>query len=321
MPEKTLNIENGIISYSIEQEKAIITGFQGFAASLTVPSQIEGAPVAAIHRKAFLSCKTLCSVLLPCSLEEVGDWAFAHCDSLTEISFPRQQIRFGRAVFKDCGSLKRIVVRDSQDDSVREENASDTSGKTATEEAEAAGPPCSELLAAAVTMLEAPYLLDIPTAGSREWLEQWDIRLLSVLRAPDAEGYISQSVYGEEDYIGTDLEEFTSKKRKTKVRLSFLRLLHPQCLSPALKEELEQYLRSLTKGQSTEETWQVIRQEHGSHREYYSLFANLGCLTDENIDGILADIGEDSPEMKAFFLQHRQTQRQGTEDFFESLEL
>lgn len=340
MPEKTLNIENGTISYSIEQEKAIITGFQGFSANLTVPSQIEGAPVAAIHRKAFLSCKTLCSVLLPHSLEEVGDWAFAHCDSLTELSFPRQQIRFGRAVFKDCGSLKRIAVRERAHEVQAEDSAKEDcqglrrmmTGKTENracgaclsgtgDRATAMVSPFAELLAAAVTMLEAPYLLDIPMAGSREWLEQWDIRLLSILRAPDAEGYISQSVYGEEDYIGTDLEEFTSKKRKTKVRLSFLRLLHPQCLSPALKEELEQYLRSLTKGQSTEETWQVIRQEHGSHHEYYSLFAELGCVTEDNLDGILEDMGEDSPEMKAFFLKYAGERRGSAQDFFQGLEL
>lgn len=337
MYEKELSLENGTISYIINQEKAIITGFHGFAASLALPSLIEGYPVTAIERKAFLSCKSLCGILVPDSVEEVGDWAFAHCDSLTEVSFPRRKVRFGRAVFKDCGSLARIVVRESvcgnrrqAGDSVEEDCRSlarmvaaehDGSGEGAPGVGNGEEPPCAELLAAAVTMLDAPYLLDIPAAGSGEWLEQWDIRLLSVLRASDSEGYISQSVYGEEDYIGTDLEEFMGARRKTKVRLAFLRLLHPQGLSPSLREELEQYLRSLTKGQATEEAWQVIREEYSSHREHYSLFAELGCITEDNLDGILADIGGDSPEMKAFLLKYAGERHGDAQDFFLGLEL
>nr|WP_296485916.1 hypothetical protein [uncultured Acetatifactor sp.] len=52
-------------------------------------------------------------------------------------------------------------------------------------------------------MLDAPYLLNIPGAGSREWLEK-----------------------------------FTSDRRKAKVRLAFLCLLNSQGLGPILKEEL-----------------------------------------------------------------------------------
>ncbi len=339
MTEKQIDIENGTISYRTEQEKAIVTGFRGFAANLSLPSRIQGYPVTAIDRKAFLSQKSLWGICLPDTVQEVGDWAFAHCGSLAEISFPKREVRFGRAVFKDCGSLQRIVVREpdcgSGGQTAREDSRGEALGKPdwgmsaplhdrlPGESAPGGGekPSCAELLAAAVTMLEAPYLLDVRRAGSREWLEQWDIRLLSVLRAADAEGYISQSVYGEEDYIGTDLEEFTGARRRTKVRLSFLRLLRPQHLHPALREELEQYLRSLTKGRSTEETWEVIRQEHGSHREHYSLFAQLGCITEDNFQGILEDMGEDNPEMKAFFLKYRGERREGEGDFFDALEL
>ena len=295
MTEKRLDMENGTIRYRIEKDRAVITGFQGFAANLALPAQIEGCAVAVVDRKAFLSRKSLCTIVMPDSVEEVGDWAFAHCDSLREVSFPGRQVRFGRAAFKDCSSLGRIAVR----------------GNAAFS---------AELLAAAVTMMDAYYLLNLCGAGSGEWLEQWDIRLLSILRASDAEGYISQSVYGEEDYIGTDLEEFTNARRKVKVRLAFLRLLHSHGLDSSLRAELEQYLRSLTKGQAGEEAWQVVREEHGSHREYYSLFAELGCISQDNFPGILGDIGENSPEMKAFFLKYMGEQRTET-DFFDGLEL
>ena len=104
------------------------------------------------------------------------------------------------------------------------------------------------------------------------------------------------------------------------MRLAFLRLLHSHGLDSSLRAELEQYLRSLTKGQAGEEAWLVVREEHGSHREYYSLFAELGCISQDNFPGILGDIGENSPEMKAFFLKYMGEQRTET-DFFDGLEL
>ena len=37
--------------------------------------------------------------------------------------------------------------------------------------------------------------------------------------------------------------------------------------------------------------------------------------------GILEDMGEDNPEMKAFFLKYRGERREGEGDFFDALEL
>ncbi len=51
------------------------------------------------------------------------------------------------------------------------------------------------------------------------------------------------------------------------------------------------------------------------------MFAELGCIRQDNFDGILGDIGENSPEMKAFFLKYMGERRKETGDFFESLEL
>lgn len=284
-------------------ERAEVTGYSGQDIRLEVPPQIEGYPVSCIARKAFLGKKDLYAVALPESVEEIGDWAFANCTGLVEVSLPKREIRFGRAVFKNCGKLKRIGVR--------EKNRMPHGEKCCEE---------PELLAAAVTLLDAYYLLDPKTAGSLEWLGKWDRKLSSVLRTSDQEGYISQSVYGEEDYIGTDLEEYISERRKEKVRLAFLRLLHPRGLSAALREELETLLRSFTRGCGGGETWQVLLGEHGGDREYCRLFAELSCINGENFDGILQDMGEEHPEMKAFFLKFWEDQH-GAEDFFQGLEL
>ena len=115
-------------------------------------------------------------------------------------------------------------------------------------------------------MLDAPYLLNIPGAGSREWLEK-----------------------------------FTSGQAQSQSKAGFPVPSQLSGFRSHSERGTGQYLRSLTKGRATEETWQVARQEY-SQRAYYSLFGKLRCITEGNFDEILWGIEEDSPEMKAFFL-------------------
>lgn len=293
MQEKELAVTGGSVYYRIENGKVIITRFQGNAVEVRLPERIEGVPVACIGKKAFLSRKNLRRVFLPDSMEEIGDWAFAYCGGLKEVVLPCGEIRFGRAVFMECGSLERLSGTHAQ----------------------------GELLAAAVTAFDAYYLLDLQSAGSREWLAKWDHRLMAVMQTSDTEGYSKQVLCGEEDYGSTDLAAYISGRRKQKIRLAFLRLLYPEALAKDNRAVLEAYLRKYTKGsEAGEEAWQVVLEEHGNDRAYYSLFAELGCITEENFEGSLSDIGEENPEMKAFLLRYKE-EKLGVGDFFADLEL
>ncbi|MCM1569616.1 MAG: leucine-rich repeat domain-containing protein [Roseburia sp.] len=281
--------------YIVEREHVVITGWSGLSSELEIPGCIAGRPVTGIGKKAFLSKKNLRQISLPDTLEEVGDWAFAYCDNLERAELPERKLSFGKTVFLECRKLRFLRVRRK-------------------------GEAVAALLAAAVTMCDAYYLLDTQEAGNGEWLEKWDARMLSVLQEADSEGYSRQVLCGEEDYGSTDLNAYLSRKRKGKVRLLLLRLLYADGLSQKVREEMEHYLLSHTKGCESEETWQVILAEHGEDRAYYELFARLGCLREENLEGILRDIGEAYPEMKAYFLRYRE-QRLGYQDFFAGLEL
>lgn len=293
MQEKELEITGGSLYYGIENGRITITRFQGTASEVRLPEQIEGMPVSRIERKAFLSRKNLRRVFLPDSLEEIGDWAFAYCGGLKEVRLPCIELRFGKSVFMECGSLERLTGTRAQ----------------------------GELLAAAVTAFDAYYLLDLQSAGSREWLAKWDNRLMAVMQTPETEGYSKQVLCGEEDYGSTDLAAYTSGRRRQKARLAFLRLLFPEALSNDNRAMLEAYLRGHSTGSASgEEAWQVILDEHGDDRAYYSLFAELGCITEENFDRSLEDIGEEYPEMKAFFLRYKE-EKLGVKDFFAGLEL
>ncbi len=305
MQEKEWKLAEASLYYEIETgpggDSVRLTRFQGISSRVEVPGRIEGLPVRTVGRKAFLSKKNLRRICLPDTVEEIGDWAFAYCDHLEEAVLPHREVRFGRAVFMECKNLQRIDAGEGQ------------------RETEGSSFP-AELLAAAVVSMDAAYLLDMKAAGTGEWLEKWDARLYSVIHTPDQEGFSRQVLCGEEDYGSTDLAAYVSSRRREKARLCLLRLLFNQGLGLRMKEELEGYLRAHTKGRGGEEAWQVILKEHGNHREYYRLFTDIGCVTEENLSGILTDIGGEYPEMKAYFLRCWEADS-GAEDFFAALEL
>lgn len=297
MNEKELEISGGSLFYEIKDEKVNITRYNGVASEVIVPDQIGPYPVVSVGKKAFLSKKNLRKVVLPSGLVQIGEWAFAYCSNLQEVSVPVQAVAFGRAAFLECGSLCRIAPR------------LESYGASAFQ---------PELLACALTVFDAYYLADLPQVGSREWLAGWDAKLVSLLHASDRSGYSKQVLCGEEDYGSTDLNAYMSRSREKKVRLSFLRLLHPTGLAASLEQELKEYLLSHTKGCETEESWNVCLREYGDDREVYSLFSEIGCVNDGNISGILEEIGDLHPEMKAYFLKMAGGE---STSFFDSLEL
>ncbi len=278
-----------------------VTGCGGTAPKVEVPAEVDGKLVVEIVKKAFLSRKNIRELILPATVRKVGDWAFAYCGKLEKVVLPGTVKEIGKDVFANCGVLQRV-------DSLEESGCHSWSKDV------------SYLLAAAVKDLEAYYLLEPMAAGEPEWLAKWDARLLAVMEEDDHEGYQKQVLCGEEDYGSTDLGAFLAGKRKKKVRLSMLRLRYSQGLSEELRAYLTNYLLTHTKGCESEEAWQVLLQECAQDRESWELFLDLGCGTKENMDAMLADMGEACPEMKAYFLRY-QAEKLGYEDFFAGLEL
>ena len=349
MKELEYQIPDGSLYFTKQGEGLEVTHYQGLAGHVEIPERIAGrkempgavadaegpdtcadaeAPVKSIGKKAFLSKKYLRSVTIPESVTEVGDWAFAYCDALREVTFEGRGVTFGKSVFLECPNLRCVRFPGIL-------TAKAPSGKAsgldmATLPCGGAGDLASmgrtycdgigALTAAAVTQMESPYLLNAAEAGSKEWLAKWDARMLAILGAADDEGYSKQILCGEEDYESADLETYLTNSRKKKVRLLLLRLLAPMELEPAREEELRRYLLAHTKGCKTDETWQVVRDECGDRREFYELFARIGCLTKENAPAIIAETKEEHPEMKAFFLKFQADHFQD-HDFFSDLEL
>lgn len=309
------------LKYRIEPEGICICGCQGSAWTVSVPPQIGGMPVTAIGRKAFLSRKNLRRVELPAGLQSIGDWAFAYCGSLEHIAIPAGCSHIGKSLFLDCGRLCCVAgIRQGGERHVGAAQARTQESGRAPEAVEAWTRESGRLLAAAVTHLEACYLLEPALVGSREWLGKWDARLEAVMRTEDQEGYSRQVLCGEEDYGSTDLDAFLQEKRQKKVRLAMLRLLCDEGLPDGLREYLESYLTSHTKGCGSEECWQVVLEEGEVRPDYVQLFLELGCATEDNIEAMVGEMRQDQPQLRAAFLRYRQ-ERLGYGDFFAGLAL
>lgn len=319
MAEQRYETAGAVYFYTSSEEGAEITGYEGRKMEVSIPSRIGDDAVRAIGKKAFFNQTGIFRIYVPETVRAIGDWAFAHCRDLEEIYLPRQQYELGKALFAECAALKRICL-------VGTEAASRGAGKTEEKGVATDGQEYvrgfGSLLAAVCGILDAPYLFQTTEIFDKEWLALWDARMLTILHGDDMEGYTKLLLCGEEDYGSRENDPgyFLSEKRKRKVRLAFLRLLCPRGLSDAHRTELAEYLVSHTKGCESEETWQVLKEEHGEDTEYITLFLDLGCLKAENFDDIIYDLGKEHPQMKAYFMRYRE-EKLGAYDFFDGLTL
>ena len=292
--------ERGSLQFEIVSGTAAVTGYGGRDSLLVIPESVDGYPVVWIGKKAFLSCKTLREICLPESLMGIGDWAFAYCAGLESVTLPYRSLEIGQGAFKECAALSQI----------RDCRGGERSGDVAF------------LLAATVGMLDAFYLFDPENAGTENWLAGFDARVTTQMALADNEGFSKMLLCGEEDCGSrdTDVGYYMEQKRRGKVRLAMLRLFHDYGLEESLREELAAYLLDHVKGCESEETWQVILEEHGDERQYYELLTELGGVNGGNFQAMMEDMGERHAEMKAYLMRYHDGLRR-KEDAFAQFEL
>ena len=286
-------VKGGRVEYHLQRNKVCILSCKVEDSCFEIPSEIEGCPVTEIGKKAFLGIKTLKECVLPFAIEIVGEWAFAHCANLEKVKLSKKDISFGKGVFKDCTSLKAIVFHE-------EENLQ-----------------IATLFAAAPVLLDAPYLLVPTEAGEENWLAKFDARLLALMEKPDREGYSRQVLCGEEDLMAS-LDLYLLERRKYKAKLCYLLLLHDIGLKEEVRNTLQSWLKAHTKGCESEAAWEVLLEEKMQGHALEQIFADAGCISEENFDGLLADMKEDYPEKKAWFLRYKEACLEKS-DFFDTM--
>ena len=288
-------VKGGSVSCQIQKAGVCISSCKAEEAYFEIPPVLGGYPVTGIGKKAFLGNKILKELVLPDTVAEIGEWAFAHCANLEKVRISKRNLSFGKGVFKDCIRLKAICFH------------------------EEGNPQIAALLAAAPVLLDAPYLLTPLEAGEESWLYKLDARLVTLLEKPDREGYSRQVLCGEEDLMAS-LDVYLADRRKQKARLCYLRLLHDMGLKEDVRSCLNQWLREHTKGCESEASWEVLLEENMPGQALEQIFADAGCIAEENFEGLLADMKDQYPEKKAWFLRYKDANMQ-KDDFFENMVL
>ena len=303
MQYRESDTEHGVLQYNIYGETAQVTGYRGKDTDLVIPEMFDGCAVTCIGKKAFLSNKMLRQISLPESVVRIDDWAFAYCAKLNKVILPYHRMEIGQGIFKECFDLEQIV----------DEGADERERKTT---------DIAYLLAATMNILDAFYLFDFENAGRLDWLVQWDNRMQTVMEREDAEGFSKMLLCGEEDYGSKEnnLDYYTEQRRREKVRLAMLRLMHDYGLESSVRSRLEEYLLAHIKGCRTEETWKVVLEEYGDDLKYYQFLTKLGGVTADNFQPMMEDMGESHTEMKAYLMKYHSEQRE-ERDAFAAFEL
>ena len=109
----TSGSENGL-NYTISDAGEVtITGYDGSATEVTIPSTINGNPVTAIGSNAFSNKTTITSVTIPGSVTTIGVGAFYGCEGLASITIPNSVTTIGASAFDICKRLTSITIPNS----------------------------------------------------------------------------------------------------------------------------------------------------------------------------------------------------------------
>ena len=280
------------IYHEEKDRKAAVTDADKNITEVIIPCEINNIPIVNIKKKAFLGCKQLRSISLPETVKNVGEWAFAFCDSLSEVKLASNRAVFGQGAFKNDARLEKLWIEGRSEASAR-------------------------MLAAAVTVMDAEYLLDTAEAGSSEWIRKWDQKLENILNLADDEGYHLYVLCGEED-LHFDYDEYLEYNRRKKAGLSMLRLLYDEELKEPLRERLIDYIREHSVGKESEAAWSCIVDKHGDDIAYYELMTRLSGIDEDNLEKALNSLSDRHAEAKSFLINHFNKGNK-TDEFFDSL--
>ena len=85
-----------------------VTGYDGTATEINIPSTYNGKPVTSIGDVVFYTCTSLTSIEIPSSVTNIGVGAFVSCSSLTSITIPNSVKSIRDSAFYDCYRLVEV---------------------------------------------------------------------------------------------------------------------------------------------------------------------------------------------------------------------
>ena len=110
----TTKTENprSIFIYSLEDGKAVITGYTGTDEHLVIPSHIDGLRVYSIASRAFENY-SFKSVIISEGVEEIDWFAFYKCQNLESVTIPKSVRKIGHSAFDGVSSRFTVYCHDN----------------------------------------------------------------------------------------------------------------------------------------------------------------------------------------------------------------
>ncbi len=103
-----------LFSYEeIDESTLTITSYNGSAANVTVPMEIDGLETKSISENAFLNKTNVISVNVPNTVESIGSRCFSGCDNLSKVIIPQSVEEIAGNAFEGCDNLTIYCYRDS----------------------------------------------------------------------------------------------------------------------------------------------------------------------------------------------------------------
>ena len=274
-----------------------------------LPREIAGQPVTVIGAKAFLSCRQVEKLMLPDTLEQVEEWAFAHMKRLREIVFPAKEILFGKKVFLGCDGLQRVILT--------------RKGEQQREQYEGMPHFLASVFRLGLDNTQR-RLTDLGLAGDEEgqwqWLEYYDEALIVYLMQADDHDFEPAFIgwFDVEDVDDQRAGYMTAQKRK-KTGLVMQRLLYAERMSDKTEKLLKEYLLKKAPKQILE-LMRDSDSEYGRQVKFFQIWKQIGGFELYPPDLLLGELGNADPEVRSFLLECR-LEEASEVDFFGSLEL
>lgn len=98
---KTESVKSGDFTYTLYTDNtACITGYTGSNPVVSIPAEIDGTKVVGLENKALKSSSTLKELILPDSIEAIGNYAAMYCDSLEKVTIGKNIKHIGISAFE-----------------------------------------------------------------------------------------------------------------------------------------------------------------------------------------------------------------------------
>ncbi len=104
---KTESVKSGDFTYTLYTDNtACITGYTGSNPVVSIPAEIDGTKVIGLENKALKSSSTLKELILPDSVEAIGNYAAMYCDSLEKVTIGKNIKHIGISAFDETESVE-----------------------------------------------------------------------------------------------------------------------------------------------------------------------------------------------------------------------